>query len=73
MPGVHIAHAATAIGSMREPHRTALLATGGRVLGVVAVGNGLRRGPAAAHTRRSSTYDSTGGQYRPDIAARVAE
>lgn len=73
VPGVHVAHAATAIGSMTEPHEhPPLLATGGRVLNVVAVGKDF------AEARRRA-YDALGrlrldgGQYRTDIAARVVE
>ncbi|GAA1797462.1 phosphoribosylamine--glycine ligase [Agromyces neolithicus] len=73
VPGVHVAHAATAIGSMREPHpHPPLLATGGRVLNVVAAGKDFaearrRAYEALGHVRLE------GGQYRTDIAARVAE
>ena len=38
MPGVHLAHAATAIGPTADDAEPPLLATGGRVLNVVAVG-----------------------------------
>jgi phosphoribosylamine--glycine ligase len=70
---VHLAHAATAIGRSGEngaatPH---LVATGGRVLNVVAVGDDFaearrRAYEALGHLRLE------GGQYRTDIAARVA-
>jgi phosphoribosylamine--glycine ligase len=73
VPGVHLAHAATAIGRSGEngaatPH---LVATGGRVLNVVAVGDDFaearrRAYEALGHLRLE------GGQYRTDIAARVA-
>ncbi|MCD2441253.1 phosphoribosylamine--glycine ligase [Agromyces sp. SYSU K20354] len=73
VPGVHVAHAATAIGAMTEPHpHPPLLATGGRVLNVVAVGKDFaearrRAYEALGHVRLD------GAQYRTDIAARVAE
>jgi phosphoribosylamine--glycine ligase len=64
--GVHLAHAATA--------RTddGLIATGGRVLNVVALGTTFREA-------RERAYDAIdrirleGGQHRTDIAARVVE
>lgn len=66
VPGVHLAHAATVL---REGE---LLATGGRVLNVVAT--------AADFTAaRAATYEALshialeGGQFRTDIAARVAD
>lgn len=64
--GVHLAHAATA----REGSE--LVATGGRVLNVVALGTTFAEA-------RTSAYEALGriglegGQYRTDIAARVAE
>ena len=73
VPGVHLAHAATAIGSPVEPGAMPpLVATGGRVLNVVAVGSDFaearrRAYEALGHLRLE------GGQYRTDIAARVAE
>jgi len=73
VPGVHIAHAATAIGRAPEGGgMPPLIATGGRVLNVVAVGSGFaearrRAYEALGHLRLE------GGQYRTDIAARVAE
>jgi phosphoribosylamine---glycine ligase len=73
VPGVHIAHAATAVGA-RAPADAVwpLIATGGRVLNVVAVGKDFaearrRAYEALGHLRLD------GGQYRTDIAARVAE
>ncbi|MGW4929484.1 phosphoribosylamine--glycine ligase [Agromyces sp. NPDC004153] len=73
VPGVHVAHAATAIGAAAgEGVAAALIATGGRVLNVVAVGSDFAEA-------RSRAYDALGrlrlegGQYRTDIAARVAE
>jgi len=73
VPGVHLAHAATAIGTASSPDdMPPLLATGGRVLNVVAVGKDFaearrRAYEALGHVRLE------GGQYRTDIAARVAE
>ncbi|WP_022892729.1 phosphoribosylamine--glycine ligase [Agromyces subbeticus] len=74
--GVHLAHAATAIGAASATGTATddlpLIATGGRVLNVVAVGDGFaearrRAYEALAHLRLD------GGQYRTDIAARVTE
>ncbi|TPX00577.1 phosphoribosylamine--glycine ligase, partial [Schumannella luteola] len=65
VPGVTILHAGTALADGR------FIATGGRVLGVVGRGDGF----AAA---REATYEALGrirlegGQYRHDIAERVA-
>jgi phosphoribosylamine--glycine ligase len=72
VPGVHIAHAATAVGSTADDAEPHLIATGGRVLNVVAVGDGFaearrRAYEALGHLRLE------GGQYRTDIAARVAD
>ncbi|WP_395245342.1 phosphoribosylamine--glycine ligase [Agromyces sp. MMS24-K17] len=69
VPGVHLVHAATAVAG--EGADTHLAATGGRVLNVVAVGSDF------ADARRRA-YDAIGriglegGQFRTDIAARVA-
>jgi phosphoribosylamine--glycine ligase len=66
VPGVHIAHAATA----EAPHEGALVATGGRVLNVVAVGETFGQA-------RERAYDALGritlegAHFRTDIAARV--
>lgn len=65
-PGVHLVHAATA----RTPEG-GWIATGGRVLGVVARGEDF----AAARARAYSALGEItleGGQFRTDIAARVA-
>ncbi|TFD69685.1 phosphoribosylamine--glycine ligase [Cryobacterium gelidum] len=65
VPGVSIAHAATAARG------DTLVSTGGRVLSVVAVG-------ASFHKARSRAYEALGqvslegSHYRTDIAARVA-
>jgi phosphoribosylamine--glycine ligase len=73
VPGVHLAHAATAVGATPEAGLAPpLVATGGRVLNVVAVG-------ADFAEARSRAYEALGhlrlegGQYRTDIAARVAD
>ncbi|MGR2752667.1 phosphoribosylamine--glycine ligase [Agromyces arachidis] len=72
VPGVHLAHAATAVGSTADDAEPHLIATGGRVLNVVAVGGDFaearrRAYEAVGHLRLD------GGQYRTDIAARVAD
>jgi phosphoribosylamine---glycine ligase len=72
VPGVHLAHAATAIGATDDTGTAPLIATGGRVLNVVALGSDFaearrRAYEALGHLRLE------GGQYRTDIAARVAE
>jgi phosphoribosylamine--glycine ligase len=64
--GVHIAHAATG----RD--EAGLLATGGRVLNVVAVGTTFAEARERAYTALEN-IDLTGAQVRTDIAARVAE
>lgn len=63
--GVTIAHAATA----RDGDR--LVATGGRVLGVVARGDGFAAARAAAYIALAG-IGLEGGHYRSDIAERVA-
>ncbi len=63
--GVTIAHAATA----RDGDR--LVATGGRVLGVVARGEGFAAARAAAYLALAG-IGLEGGHYRSDIAERVA-
>ncbi|PWC05362.1 phosphoribosylamine--glycine ligase [Agromyces badenianii] len=74
VPGVHLAHAATAIGAALAAgtDELPLIATGGRVLNVVAVGDDFaearrRAYEALGHLRLE------GGQYRTDIAARVVD
>jgi phosphoribosylamine--glycine ligase len=65
IPGVHVTHAATALEGDK------LLATGGRVLNVVGTG-------ATFEIARSRAYEAIskigleGGQFRTDIAAKVA-
>ncbi|WP_286310719.1 phosphoribosylamine--glycine ligase [Agromyces mangrovi Wang et al. 2018] len=72
VPGAHLAHAATAVPVDADPtDADALVATGGRVLNVVATGEDFS-------TARARAYDAMGrihldgGQFRTDIAARVA-
>ncbi|GAA1441182.1 phosphoribosylamine--glycine ligase [Leifsonia poae] len=68
VPEVTIAHAATAL----DEQTGALLATGGRVLSVVARGTTF----AEARSRAYQAVDAIeleGAQYRTDIAARVAD
>jgi phosphoribosylamine--glycine ligase len=72
VPGVHVAHAATAIGTSTDDAEPHLVATGGRVLNVIAVGGDFaearrRAYEALGHLRLD------GGQFRTDIAARVAD
>lgn len=64
--GVHVAHAATALRGDE------LLATGGRVLNVVALGTTFREARSAAY-EALARIELEGGQYRTDIAARVVE
>ncbi len=63
--GVTIAHAATAESGGR------LVATGGRVLSVVATGRGFTEARSRAY-RALEAIGLEGGHYRTDIAARVA-
>ena len=63
--GVHLAHAATATAD------GALVATGGRVLNVVAVGADLADARERAYTALAH-ITLEGGHYRRDIAARAA-
>lgn len=64
--GVHLAHAATA----REGEE--LIATGGRVLNVVALGTTFREARARAYAAIDRIH-LEGSQHRTDIAARVVE
>ncbi|WP_123505927.1 phosphoribosylamine--glycine ligase [Frondihabitans sp. PhB188] len=66
VPGVTIAHAATA----RLDDR--LVATGGRVLSVVATGAGFTEARSRAY-EALGRISLEGGQFRRDIAAKVAE
>lgn len=63
--GVHIAHAAT------RDQDGGLVATGGRVLNVVAVADDFATARDRAY-RALDAIELAGGQYRTDIAARVA-
>ena len=64
--GVHVAHAAT--GRTDE----GLVATGGRVLNVVALGTTFAESTTRAY-EAIEKIELQGGQYRTDIAARVIE
>ncbi|MGB4778283.1 phosphoribosylamine--glycine ligase [Microbacterium sp.] len=66
-PGVHLAHAATAAG----PDDGTLVATGGRVLNVVATGDTFAEVRERAYTA-IERIELAGSHYRRDIAARVA-
>ncbi|HCU78734.1 MAG TPA: phosphoribosylamine--glycine ligase, partial [Microbacterium sp.] len=63
--GVRLAHAATAAGP------EGLLATGGRVLNVVATGEDFTQARSRAYDALSK-ITLEGGQFRTDIAARVS-
>ena len=64
--GVSVDHAATAASNGQ------LIATGGRVLSVVAIGSDFGEARSRAY-RALEVIDLEGGQYRTDIALRVAE
>ncbi len=66
VPGVHLAHAATAVRD------GALVATGGRVLNVVALGTTFAEASERAY-QAVAEVSLDGAQYRTDIAARVRE
>ncbi|QIK63975.1 phosphoribosylamine--glycine ligase [Leucobacter viscericola] len=66
VPGVHTVHAATARGTDGE-----WIATGGRVLGVVARGADFTEARARAY-EAVGKIELEGSQHRSDIAARVA-
>jgi phosphoribosylamine--glycine ligase len=66
VPEVTIAHAATA-----RDESGALVATGGRVLSVVARGTGFAEARARAYEALSHIH-LEGAHYRTDIAARVS-
>ena len=73
VPGVHLAHAATAHGTpAADGEEAPLVATGGRVLNVVAVGSDFAEARGRAY-EALGRLRLEGGQYRTDIAARVAE
>jgi len=67
LPGITITHAATA-----ALNNTDLVATGGRVLSVVATAPNFTEARARAY-QALEIIKLEGGQYRTDIAARVAE
>ena len=78
--GVHVAHAATAFADAEtdslndagdEPLVPTLLTTGGRVLSVVALGEDFTQARARAYEALSHIH-LEGGQFRTDIAAKVA-
>ena len=64
--GVHLVHAATA-----RTESGGWIATGGRVLGVVARGSDFAEARARAYSAMNE-IDLEGGQFRTDIAERVA-
>ena len=66
VPGVHITHAATAVLDGK------FIATGGRVLSVVATGSSFTVARARAYEALGH-IQLEGGHYRTDIAQRVAE
>ncbi|MFO7690823.1 MAG: phosphoribosylamine--glycine ligase [Cryobacterium sp.] len=66
VPGVTVAHAATALVAGE------LVSTGGRVLSVVAVGTDFTQARSRAYAALGS-IGLAGGQWRTDIAARVAD
>ena len=66
VPGVTIAHAATAVSDNE------LVATGGRVLSIVATGPDFRSARERAY-RALAALHLEGAQYRTDIAERVVE
>jgi phosphoribosylamine--glycine ligase len=85
--GVHIAHAATAFADAANDDSTGandagdagdetsnpkLVATGGRVLSVVALGENFTQARARAYEALELIH-LEGGQYRTDIAAKVAQ
>jgi phosphoribosylamine--glycine ligase len=67
VPGVHLVHAATARGEGGE-----WIATGGRVLGVVARGADFAEARSRAY-EGIARIGLEGGQHRTDIALRVVE
>ena len=77
VPGVSVVHAATARAADDarddgDDDEAGWIATGGRVLGVVARGSTFAEARARAYTAMNE-IDLEGGQYRTDIALRVAE
>jgi len=77
VPEVQILHAATAVQSQTGDAASSwtterLVATGGRVLNVVALGTTFAEARARAYEALGRIH-LDGGQYRTDIAARVAD
>ena len=70
LPGVTLAHAATSFDTLADGRRE-LVATGGRVLSVVATGPDFAEARVRAY-RALDVIGLQGSQYRTDIAARVA-
>jgi phosphoribosylamine---glycine ligase len=68
VPDVTILHAATS----SDPHTGDLIASGGRVLNVVALGTTFREARQRAY-EALDCIQLEGGQYRTDIALRVAD
>ncbi|WP_022882088.1 phosphoribosylamine--glycine ligase [Gryllotalpicola ginsengisoli] len=77
VPGVWVDHAATEVGTLPDDglHGSwtaeSLIATGGRVLSVVALGSDFAEARERAYDAIGKIH-LEGGQYRTDIAARVA-
>lgn len=67
--GVHVLHAATALDTSHE--KPATMATGGRVLTVVALGTTIAAARDAAYEALRAIH-LEGGQYRTDIAETAA-
>jgi phosphoribosylamine--glycine ligase len=70
--GVEVCHAATAWQAAKEDGEEALVATGGRVLSVVATGKDFAGARAQAYAGIEK-IQLQGSHYRKDIAARVSE
>ncbi|MBK5238185.1 MAG: phosphoribosylamine--glycine ligase, partial [Actinomycetales bacterium] len=74
--GVHIAHAATAFADAENDNGAEkaepLIATGGRVLSVVALGTDFTQARGRAYEALGHIH-LEGGQFRTDIAAKVAD
>ena len=71
VPGVHLTHAATSFPAV-ESSDEILLATGGRVLSVVARGTSFREARERAY-KAIGHIGLEGGQFRSDIAAAVVQ
>jgi phosphoribosylamine--glycine ligase len=70
--GVEVCHAATAWQAAKDDGEEALVATGGRVLSVVATGKDFAGARAQAYAGIEK-IQLQGSHYRKDIAARVSE